>query len=368
MQENIDLERIKSWVGLYFPFYDVRADREGITFFCRVDKSRLEENFESLRVLLSSHGLIPIIREESGETMIHVIRKIKRKALPIYVNLILLVATLITTILTGALLVGGQSSIWEKGGLKAITDPNNLIEGFFLFSLPLLTILGVHEMAHYYASKFHNIKASLPFFIPVPPIMPGLNIGTFGALISSREPLSNRKILFDVGISGPLAGFLVAIPITMIGIAQSSVIPIESLGKEGYALGESLLFYILCKLILNIPLHHAIRLSPTAFAGWVGLLVTAINLFPVGQLDGGHIARAVLGEKQKYIGWASVLALIFTGWWFFALFVLLVLGIYHPPPLNDISPIDNKRKLLFLLAIFILILCFVPFPVYPIST
>lgn len=367
MEESIDLERLKSWVGLYFPFYDVRIDREAVTFFCRVDEDNLEEKFESLRVLLSTHGFIPVLRREGGEVLIHVLEKRKRKPLPIYVNLILLIATLITTILTGALLVGNRSTIWEEGGIEALTNPNNLINGFFLFSLPLLTILGVHEMAHYYTSRFHNIETSLPFFIPIPPIMPSLNIGTLGALISSREPLSNRKVLFDVGISGPLAGFLVALPITIVGIAQSSVAPIENLSKGSYVLGESLLFYLLSKLILNVSPAHVIHLSPLAFAGWVGLLVTAINLFPVGQLDGGHIARAVFGENQKYMAWASILVLVFTGWWFFALFILLVLGIYHPPPLNDISPLDTKRKVLFLVALLVLFLCFVPLPVHPVE-
>jgi len=366
MEEAFDLERIKSWVGLYFPFYDVRVNREAITFLCRVDEESLEEKFESLRNLLSTHGYIPIIRKERGETLIHVVSKRRRKPLPTYVNFILLAATLITTILTGALLVSDRSTIWETGGIDAILNPDNLVNGFLLFSLPLLTILGVHEMAHYYTSKFHNIKTSLPFFIPIPPIMPSLNIGTIGALISSREPLSNRKTLFDVGISGPLAGFIVAIPITIIGIANSSITPLESLNGEGYALGESLLFYLLCKLILGITPDYAVDLNPVAFAGWVGLLVTAINLFPVGQLDGGHITRAVLGEKQKYAGWASVFLLIFTSWWFFALFILLVLGVYHPPPLNDISPLDIKRKILFFLALLILVFCFVPFPIHPI--
>jgi len=359
-----DLEKLKSSVGRYFPFYEVKVGREGIVFFCKINEERLEEDFESLRIDLSHQGYIPILKNVSGETAIYVVPKPEKRNTPTWVNLVLLAATIITTALTGALLVSGKTTMWDTESLMVILRFENLLNGFLLFSLPLLTILGIHEMGHYYVSKMHGIKTSLPFFIPVPPIL-NFNIGTFGALISSRDPLSNRKILFDVGIAGPLAGFIVAVPITIYGVMTSTVVPLSSISKGELMLGSSLFFDMIYKTFVNIPPGYTLSLNPVAFAGWVGLLITSINLIPAGQLDGGHIARAVLGEKQKYAGWFSIFILLFTGWWFFAIFIVLLLGTAHPPPLNDISPIDTKRKILFFVALLILVLCFVLFPIYP---
>ncbi len=360
---NYDIERIKSIVGRYFPFYEFKVGIEAIAFYCRVDKDTLEENFESLRKSLSEYRYIPILKYEGGENVIYIIKKQKKREVPIWVNVVLLISTIVTTALTGALIVSGENNLWDIKNFSAVLTLNNLINGTVLFSLPLLTILGVHEMGHYVISKMHGIATSLPFFIPVPPVF-GFNIGTFGALISSRDPLSNRKILFDVGISGPLSGFIVAVPITIFGVITSSVVPITDISKGGFALGSSLFFEAIYRTFLSIPSGYTVNLNPIAFAGWVGLLITSINLFPAGQLDGGHIARAVLGDKQKYAGWLSLFVMfLFPEWWFFAIFVLLTIGAVHPPPLNDISDIDLKRKILFVVAIVILVACFVPSPI-----
>jgi membrane-associated protease RseP (regulator of RpoE activity) len=217
-------------------------------------------------------------------------------------------------------------------------------------------------MGHYFISKKHGIRTSFPFFIPVPPILPNFNIGTFGALISSHDPIPNKKALFDVGISGPLAGFFVAIPITIIGLMYSVPSINSNLIPGDFTLGPSIIFTLLSSWILNIPYDTSIELSLTAFAGWIGLLITSINLLPAGQLDGGHIFRAVLGDKQKYAGWIAVIIMIFTGWTFFALIIIFLMGMMHPPPLNDNSKLDNKRKIFFFVALAILILCFIPFP------
>jgi membrane-associated protease RseP (regulator of RpoE activity) len=129
-------------------------------------------------------------------------------------------------------------------------------------------------------------------------------------------------------------------------------------------MGSFPLFEILCRLLLSISSNQTVILHPTAFAGWVGLMVTSVNLFPIGQLDGGHIARAVLGDKQRYLGMAATIFLLFTGWFIFAILIALLFGVRHPPPLNDISKVDAKRKMLFLVSMVILILCFPIFPVY----
>ncbi len=358
-----DLELLKSEVGQRFPFYDLKYNLQTMAFFCRIDEEILDENFDSLRLSLSEKGYIPMLRYEKGEHIIYVIRKPKKKEKPVWVNISLLIATIITTSLTGSILYIGYNDIWNIPRIMDIFMPENLFNGILLFALPLMSILFVHEMGHYFISKKHGIATSLPFFIPIPPIMPSFNIGTFGALISSRDPMPNRKALFDVGISGPLAGFIVAIPVTIIGILYSHPAPLTEPAAGEIILGGSILFTFLSTNILNISAGTPIDISLIAFAGWVGLLITSINLLPAGQLDGGHIFRAFLGEKQKYAGWIAVMIMIFTGWFFFAIIIMFMMGMQHPPPLNDATPLDMKRKLLFFIALVILIVCYIPYPI-----
>ncbi len=363
---NLDIELLKREVGQRFPFYEVKSNLNTVAFFCRIDKETLEGNFDSLRKSLSEKGYVPMLRYEKGEHIIYIIQKPKRKEKSIWINISLLIATIITTILTGSILNMGHSEIQSVANILDIFSIDNLFSGTVFFALPLMSILFVHEMGHYFTSKKHGIKTSLPFFIPIPPILPGFNIGTFGALISSSDPMPNKKALFDVGISGPLAGFIIAIPVAAIGIATSEIVPISDFSSGEVILGSSFLFIILSNMIHTIPEGFALNMNSTAFAGWVGLLITSINLLPAGQLDGGHIFRAVLGEKQKYAGWIAVFIMIFTGWTFFAIIIVLMMGMMHPPPLNDDTDIDMKRKALFFIALAILILCFIPFPIYTI--
>jgi len=362
MIEEYTIERIKSDVSRYFPFYEFKVGADGIVFFCNIREETLDYDFERLREILSDYGFVPILRKEGGEYTLYVVKAKKRKEVSIWVNISLLLAAILTTTLTGSLLVCGKVNMWESGAISEMLKIKNLTSGFFQFSLPLLMILGFHEMAHYYASKLHGVRASLPFFIPIPPIL-NLNIGTFGALISSKDPIPNRKALFDIGLSGPLAGFLVAIPISIYGILNSTPIPRAEVSGQMF-LQPPPLFSLIIETMMNLPQDYTLLLHPTAFAGWVGLIVTAVNLFPIGQLDGGHIARAVLGDNQRYIGWFSVIFLLFTGWFFFAILIALMVGIYHPPPLNDLTQVDRKRKLLFIVAMVVLALCFAPFPIY----
>jgi len=358
----LDIELLKKEVGKQFPFYDFKYDNNSAIFFCRIEKDTLDEKFNFLRDSLNKKNYIPILRYEKGEDVIYIIKKPYRKEKSIIINIILIISTIITTILTGSILYIGYNDIWSMKDYFTIFNLSNLFYGGLLFALPLMSILFVHEMGHYFISKKHGIKTSLPFFIPVPPILPNFNIGTFGALISSHDPMPNKKALFDVGISGPLAGFLIAIPVTIIGLIFSTPTTSTDLLQGEFVLGSSILFYLLSGWILNIPYNVPIDLSLTAFAGWIGLLITSINLLPAGQLDGGHIFRAFLGEKQKYAGWIAVIIMIFTGWTFFAIIIVLLMGTMHPPPLNDNTKLDIKRKILFFVALGILILCFIPFP------
>ena len=366
-QTNLDIELLKKEIGIHFPFYDLKFNTETAAFYCRIDKDTLEEKFDALRKSLSEKGYIPMLRYDKGEHIIYIVKKPKKKERSIWINISLLIAVIITTILTGSILHIGYSDIWSIPNITDVININNLFYGAVLFSLPLMSILLIHEMGHYFISKKHGISTSLPYFLPIPPILPSFNIGTFGALIHSRDPMPNKKALFDVGLAGPLAGFLIAIPITAIGIYTAKIVPILSLDQlpSGQAVfSPSFLIDILSRLILDIPEGFTIDMNPILFAGWVGLLLTSINLLPAGQLDGGHIFRAVLGEKQKYAGWIAIFIMILTGWWFFAFIIIFMMGMMHPPPLNDDTEIDIKRKLLFFVALAILILCYIPFPIY----
>lgn len=364
-QKDVDIEFLKQEIGQRFPFYDMRIMGQNVAFYCTIDSSNTNSLFEDLRKSLSQRGYVSFLRHEHGEHIIYVTKKPFRKEKSIWINVLLLIATIITTMITGSLLHIGVSDLQSLDYVWSVLYPENIFFGTVYFSLPLLSILFIHEMGHYFTSKKHGIHTSLPFFLPIPPILPGFNIGTFGALISSHDPMPNKKALFDVGISGPLAGFIVAIPVTIIGLITSDVVSVDAIIPGETILGSSLLFEFLSSIFVTIPEGSFLSLNPIAFAGWIGLLITSINLLPAGQLDGGHIFRAMLGDKQKYAGWIAVFIMIFTGWIFFAFIIILLLGMNHPPPLNDDGPLDLKRKILFFVAVAILILCFIP---YPIST
>lgn len=359
-----EIEHVKGIVGKYFPIYDVKVHFDTISLYCNVDPVRLEEKFEELRLEMKGLAYIPILTYERGEHVVHVVKQPKMKFKSNWVNIVLLVATICTTILAGAVLWAAIS------GSDDLFAPTNLLNGALYFALPLMLILGVHELAHYYAAKKHGIAASLPFFIPIPPFFV-IPIGTMGAFISIREPIPNKKALLDIGVSGPIAGLLVAIPVTMIGLLLSS--PVEVTTASGIieggttSIGDSLLFYTL-RLFLPVP--DSIIIHPTAFAGWVGLFVTALNLLPAGQLDGGHIARAIFGRNARYAGYGAFALMIglglftvYSGWLIFAL-LIMILGMRHPPPLNDITKLDNRRKAFGMITAVILVLCFVPIPFY----
>src|SRR5207245_8307745 len=215
--------------------------------------------------------------------------------------------------------------------------------GAVFFSLPLFAILGCHEMGHYVVAKRYHVRASLPFFLPsVPPL------GTLGAFISMRDPIPNRRALLDIGVAGPLVGFAIAIPVTLAGLALSTASTALPPNAVGEAIRPSILFSFLS---LFFPLPSSFSLHPLAFAGWVGLFVTAINLLPAGQLDGGHVARALLGRRQFYVSWAAVLLLFgmsifYPGWFIFGfLILLLVLRVRNLRALTDLTHLELARKL-----------------------
>lgn len=266
----------------------------------------------------------------------------------------LLLATVITTIIAGAL----------QQGVNPLSTPWMLYKGI-PFSFTLLLILGTHEMGHYLVSRRHHLDVTLPYFIPAPPIP--FIIGTFGAFIRIRSPIRDKRALLDVGCAGPLTGVLVSIPVILVGLKLSTVTFI-GVGEEGLTLGEPLLFKLLSWLALG-PLtpDQNVILHPVAFAGWIGLLVTALNLIPVGQLDGGHVAYALFPDHHRYISMASIGLLVICGmlfWkgWLMWAVLLAFLGWRHPPPYQFWVPLDRRRRVLGIITIVVFLLTFSPAP------
>ncbi|MDD5503595.1 MAG: site-2 protease family protein [Candidatus Thermoplasmatota archaeon] len=358
-------KKIRQVVDTHFHVYDQKCEGEVCAFFCDITGDP-EKPFDALVEELKKEGMVPILRHEGGEHIVYVTVAPKRKPVKygIKLNIALLIATIITTTIAGATFVYGNANIGKGIQIADIFGLKYLLDGTLYFSLPLMLILGVHELGHYFVSKRHGIDATLPYFIPVPPFI-GFPLGTMGAFISTKEPITDKKALMDIGVAGPICGLLVAIPVTIIGLWLNAANPIlVPSGAEGLSyLGTPLLFDAL-SYFFRIPPDALMH--PTAFAGWVGMLVTAMNLLPAGQLDGGHVMRALLGSKQKIVSFAvlvgmAIAGFFFSGWLFFA-FLIMLMGIQHPPPLNDDTPLDTRRKIIGIIAIIILILCFVPVP------
>ena len=243
-----------------------------------------------------------------------------------------------------------------------------LVRGFW-YSGTILAILGCHELGHYFACRYYNVDASLPFFIPVPILL----TGTMGAFIRIREPIPQKRMLFDIGIAGPIAGFLVAVPALFLGIAMSHVVKLPDT-FTGFELGEPLLFKLASWLLWgSTPDGYSLNLHPIAFAAWFGLLATALNLFPIGQLDGGHISYAVFGPRSTYVTFATVavaigltsFAISWVVWTALTIVMLIVFGPRHPRVADEHMPLDRTRQLLALFALIMFILCFTPAPIRP---
>lgn len=348
-----EVETIRAVVAKHVPVYGVLVTPLALTFQVRPPPGGIDGPFDALRLELVPKGYVPTVTREKGETLVHVQRRPPARFASRQVNLVLLGLTILSTVIFG----GAWN--WADYARTPLLSVESIGWGTLFFTLPLLTILGAHEMGHYLVAKRYNVHASLPFFLPsVPPL------GTFGAFISMRDPIPNRRALLDIGVSGPLVGFAIAIPVTLAGLALSGAPP-PAAGDASQIIQPSLLFNVLSWLF---PLPVTSVMHPLAFAGWVGLFVTAINLLPAGQLDGGHVARALLGRRQFYVSWGAVVVLFgltfvtqYPGWFLFG-FLILMLGVRHPPPLNDLTNLDASRKLVGIAAIAILVLTFVPVP------
>ncbi|HLG30490.1 MAG TPA: site-2 protease family protein [Candidatus Brocadiales bacterium] len=236
-----------------------------------------------------------------------------------------------------------------------------------LYSAAIITILLAHELGHFFMCKKHGVESTLPYFIPFP-FSP---FGTFGAVIRMKGRMPNKQALFDIGVAGPLAGLFFAIPAIIIGLSLSTTHPVEEVtaGKGFMHLGEPLLFSFISKIIFgNISDNVDIVLHPIAYAGWTGLFVTALNLLPVGQLDGGHVMYALLGRKSEFIYKIGILLFcVFTVLWYHGwilmTILLLLFGFQHPAPVDETTGLDSRRKLLGIIMFIVFVLSFTPEPI-----
>ena len=283
--------------------------------------------------------------------------------------LVLFVVTLLTTTIAGAFYEGVNPLSGVLDGDFSEFLPN--MSYGLPFSLSLLLILGTHEFGHFFAARRHKVKTTYPFFIPAPPVPP--MIGTFGAVIRIKSPILTKKALIDIGAAGPLAGFVVALILTVWGFNLSEIATVNPSGIERLGLGSSVLLEIIEYMTVGyLSDGYEVMLHPIAFAGWIGLFITALNLMPMGQLDGGHIIYAVIGRRHKKVSITVACCLIilgsFTwlGWTVWGILVFII-GLGHPPIEDDQEVLDKHSKIICLLSLIVFLLTLTPTPFYIIS-
>lgn len=354
------VEALRHDIADLFMVYDTTLDhpeKEHVRFRGRFLKDPAE-CFAELRRRFERYGYTPTAHEENNLVSLVGMPVVFDHARNRWVvNLILLVVTILSTLYVGAL-YGGEP----------ITSLDQIWRGW-PFALSLLLILGAHELGHYFAARHHNVPVTLPYFIP----MPFSLFGTLGAFIRLQGPVNSRRALFDVGVAGPLAGMAFAMPVLIIGLMTSQV---DQVAPGGLFEGNSLL-YLLTKLAVFgrvLPGDGVdVYLNDVAWAGWVGLFVTGLNLIPVGQLDGGHIAYSLFGKRAQWLFWPVVIGLalivgvgylrgVLVPTWLLWIFLLFLFGRFHARPLEDISILDPRRRALAIFSLALFFLVFVPFP------
>jgi len=355
-----NVDALRRDIADLFQVYDTTLDypeKEYVRFRGRFLQDPAE-CYDELRRRFEAHGYTPAVNEEGD--------RIALLALPVVfdhpgsrriINLILFIATILSTLFVGA-----------SYGAQSMAEAWQIWRGW-PFSLSVLLILGAHELGHYFAARHHNVPVTLPYFIP----MPLSAFGTFGAFIRLQGPVSTRRALFDVGAAGPLAGLVFALPILFYGLATSAVGPTT---PGGIFEGNSLLYLIAKFAVFGRLLPGGgvdVYLNQVAWAGWVGLFVTGLNLLPVGQLDGGHVAYALLGKRAERLFWPAIVGLgLLVGYaylrgafaltWVLWIFLLMAFGRFHARPLEDVSTLDPRRRALAVFTLGLFFLTFVPFP------
>jgi membrane-associated protease RseP (regulator of RpoE activity) len=351
-----------------------------------------DQAYSRLAPVFSAEDMLLLFRAEGDEQVILAVpgHTQPRRSNP-WVNVVLFGLTLVSVVVAGAIYAyrgpaTGPTAAILQGLLRAIPEGAPFAGG-------LLTILLAHEFGHYLAARFHSTAVSLPYFLP----FPGSTFGTMGAFIQLKEPPKNRRVLLDIGLAGPLAGFVVALPILLLGLALSEIgsLPATLGQAQGQGLEGNSVLYLAAKylvtgellpapvsygdvhpvlywiryLLVGLPIPLAARdvlLHPLAWAGWAGLLVTALNLIPAGQLDGGHVLYVLAGRKAVrlvpfIVVGLALLGLVWYGWWLWAGLIFL-LGRTHAQPLDDLTPLDPRRRVLAILGLILFVLVFTPVP------
>ena len=366
-----------------------RADSELLVTFAGELVVDSELTYSELDKELHTLDLYPLLREnpegrtEGKQHVIHIAayRPEKPDDLPTWPNILLFIATIISVLLTGTtialaemqyeaqqnpapiILAEPQAEISFMGTVSELVS--NIWRGW-PYALAILLILVPHEMGHYLMMRRHHASATWPYFIPAFLISP---FGTFGAAIMLRESLRSRKTLLDVGAAGPLAGFALAVPILFIGLLTSKVIPVSD---TGLVEGNSLLYAFAKWIVFGEVLPnttHDVLVNQLAWAGWTGLFVTALNMLPLGQLDGGHVVYSLFGDRARIIYWPLLigmlaLALFVSPTWLFFSVILLFVGRIYAFPLDNITPLDDTRRVIAVIALVVFALSFTPIPIY----
>jgi membrane-associated protease RseP (regulator of RpoE activity) len=313
-----------------------------------------------LTARLGPLGFTPFLRGEGDEVLLQAL-PLAAAVAPrrITVNVMLFVLTCLSTLVAGANFIGSPTFDAFRSSVAG-----TLFVSGIPFAATLLAILGVHEFGHYFAARRYRAVVSLPYFIPAPP--PLFLFGTLGAIIQMRSPARDRNTLFDIAAAGPLAGLVVAVPALLLGLTWSRVVP----AFDHTVFGHSLLLRWLVQLRFGpIPEGMTLFTHPMADAAWAGFFVTALNLFPVGQLDGGRIAYALFGRRHRQVGIVTVLATVGLGlvtwspnWFVWAALVIVLIGFHHSPPLDDLTPLSSARRWVgaFCLVLFVLLIPPVP--------
>jgi Zn-dependent protease len=317
----------------------------------RLDSEAAYEQLDQQFLPLDYHPILTT-DDENQHVIMALKGRFRPKPRPVWPNALLLVLTVLSLLYVGA---------EQDAGIRNVTSVN-LLRGW-PYALSVILILGAHELGHYFAARYHRVSVTLPYFIPLPFGF----FGTLGAFIQLREPMRNRKILFDVGVAGPLAGLIIAVPVLLIGLATSHV---EPLPKEAYVLAGNSLIYAAAKFVVFgkfLPSgHEDVFINQLAKAGWTGLLVTGLNLIPIGQLDGGHVVFTLLGRQARrlYIPVLIIFVLLsfLSSMWLIWTLLLFFLGRLYAVPLDMITPLDARRRWLGFTAMLLFVLVFVPIP------
>ncbi|VVB85107.1 Peptidase family M50 [uncultured archaeon] len=342
-------------ISPFFSIYEIRQ-HDGNIYFYGLPKKDIRTIYRELWAVFAKNGFEFQAGYELGENVLVAspFRKVKERR---WINVVLLLATFFTTMLVGSYLYGANPEIAPSDILKGIP-----------FTIAIMTVLIAHEAGHYFVAKKHGMQTSLPYFIPFPTI-----IGTMGAVIRHRGTIPSRKALFDVGISGPLIGLFASVVVTVIGLLQSPIPQASGDNIIQVQLGIPPLFGFI-QVLLGISDSSSIH--PIAFAGWAGMLITALNFIPAGQLDGGHVLRAMIGEKASRVSAVLPVVLFLIGayvtifmnvdgfmWIFWSVLLLLFSAGGHPRPLNDDIPLDRRRMVLGVLTFALALMCITPVPI-----